>query len=74
MSNNHKDTMMELQRQEVDMPEGESTYWPGHIALDASLLLAQMERGVPITQDSVDCIDIAIEKLERAKVVIAGRG
>lgn len=49
------------------------THWPGQIALDASLFLGQMERGMLITSDSLDCVDIAIGKLERAKEIIGAR-
>ena len=71
MSNHYKDSGMELQRQET--PDDEHTYWPGLIALNASLLLGQMERGVGISEASIDCIDIAIGKLEQAKEVIGAR-
>ena len=73
MSNNYKDTGMELQREEVDALDDERTHWPGQIALSASLLLGQMERGMRITDDSIACIDIAITKLNEAKEVIGER-
>jgi len=58
---------------EVEPDDDEQTWWPGHIALESSLLLTDMKRGMKITQASIDCIDMAIEKLEAARDIIKRR-
>jgi len=51
----------------------EQTQWPAWIALHSGQLLRQMEKGMSISPDSVDCVDIAIELLQEAKEIIVQR-